>query len=100
MSPSERGRIVHRIGDLVAEHAEELAELESLDSGKPASAALAVELPLAADMFWYMAGAARRITGTSVTPSVPYMPGAEFHAYTTREPLGVAGRSFPGTFPF
>ena len=99
MSPSERGRIVHRIGDLVAEHAEELAELESLDSGKPASAALAVELPLAADMFWYMAGAARRITGTSVTPSVPYMPGAEFHAYTTREPLGVAGQIIPWNVP-
>ncbi|SDG01290.1 aldehyde dehydrogenase (NAD+)/phenylacetaldehyde dehydrogenase [Sinosporangium album] len=61
MSPSERGRIVHRIGDLIAEHAEELAELESLDTGKPAGAALTVEIPLAADMFWYMAGAARRI---------------------------------------
>ncbi|MEU8118734.1 aldehyde dehydrogenase family protein [Spirillospora sp. NPDC049024] len=99
MSPSERGRIVHRVGDLIAEHAEELAELESLDSGKPASAALGVEIPLAADMFWYMAGAARRITGTTVTPSVPYMPGQEFHAYTTREPLGVAGQIIPWNVP-
>ena len=99
MSPSDRGRIVHRIGDLIAEHAEELAELESLDSGKPASAALAVELPLAADMFWYMSGAARRINGTTVTPSVPYMPGGEFHAYTTREPLGVAGQIIPWNVP-
>ncbi|GAA1860357.1 aldehyde dehydrogenase family protein [Actinomadura bangladeshensis] len=99
MSPSERGRIVHRVGDLIAEHAEELAELESLDSGKPASAALAVEIPLAADMFWYMAGAARRINGTTVTPSVPYMPGQEFHAYTTREPVGVAGQIIPWNVP-
>ncbi|TDC93072.1 aldehyde dehydrogenase family protein [Actinomadura sp. 7K507] len=99
MSPSERGRIVHRIGDLIAEHAEELAELESLDSGKPAGAALTVEIPLAADMFWYMAGAARRITGETVTPSVPYMPGQEFHAYTTREPLGVAGQIIPWNVP-
>jgi acyl-CoA reductase-like NAD-dependent aldehyde dehydrogenase len=51
MSPSDRGRIIHKIGDLLAEHAEELATLESLDSGKPRTAAMAVEVPLAIDMF-------------------------------------------------
>src|SRR5262245_23404281 len=41
MTPSERGRIVWRIGDLILEHAEELAQLESLDNGKPLTVARA-----------------------------------------------------------
>ncbi|KAB1141718.1 aldehyde dehydrogenase family protein [Streptomyces luteolifulvus] len=99
LSPSERGRMIHRIGDLLAEHAEEFAELESLDNGKPFSAALGVEVPLAADMFHYMAGAATRLRGATMTPSVPYMPGKEFHAYTLREPVGVVGQIIPWNVP-
>ncbi|GAA3547705.1 aldehyde dehydrogenase DhaS [Amycolatopsis ultiminotia] len=99
MSTSERGRLVHRIGDLISEHAEELAELESLDNGKPFSAALGVEVPLAADMFWYLAGAATRLNGSSIAPSVPYLPGQEFHAYTVREPVGVVGQIIPWNVP-
>jgi phenylacetaldehyde dehydrogenase len=99
MSPSERGRIIHRIGDVLMEHADELAELESLDNGKPKSVALAADVPLAADLFWYMAGWATKIKGGTITPSVPYMPGAEFHCYTTREPVGVVGQIIPWNFP-
>jgi phenylacetaldehyde dehydrogenase len=98
-SPSERGRMIHRIGDLLAERAEEFAELESLDNGKPFSAALGVEVPLAADMFHYMAGATTRLRGATMTPSVPYMPGREFHAYTVREPVGVVGQIIPWNVP-
>jgi phenylacetaldehyde dehydrogenase len=99
MSPSDRGRLIHRIGDLLAEHADELATLESLDNGKPKSAALAVEVPLAVDMFHYMAGAATRLRGATITPSVPYMPGTEFHAYTRRERIGVVGQIIPWNVP-
>ncbi len=99
MTPSERGRIVHRVGDLIAEHADELAELDSLDNGKPKSVALAADVPLAADLFWYMAGWATKLKGGTITPSVPYMPGAEFHCYTTREPVGVVGQIIPWNFP-
>ncbi|MTD46015.1 aldehyde dehydrogenase family protein [Conexibacter sp. W3-3-2] len=99
LSPSERGRIVHRVGDLIMEHAEELAELESLDNGKPKSVALAADVPLAADLFWYMAGWATKLKGGTITPSVPYLPDAEFHAYTTREPIGVVGQVIPWNFP-
>ena len=99
MSPSERGRIIHRIGDLVMEHADELAELESLDNGKPKTVALAADVPLAADIFWYMSGWASKIRGATITPSVPYMPGAEFHCYTSREPVGVVGQIIPWNFP-
>lgn len=99
LSPSERGRMIHRIGDLLIEHAEEFAQLESLDNGKPFSAALGVEVPLSADMFHYMAGAATRLRGATMTPSVPYMPGKEFHAYTLREPVGVVGQIIPWNVP-
>src|SRR6202044_3894991 len=99
MTPSERGRIIWRIGDLILQHAEELAQLESLDNGKPYAVALAADVPLAADLFHYMAGWATKIEGNSINISVPYMPGANFHSYTLREPLGVVGQIIPWNFP-
>jgi phenylacetaldehyde dehydrogenase len=99
LSPSERGRIIHRVGDLVMQHADELAELETLDNGKPKAVALAADVPLAADLFWYMAGWATKLNGSTIAPSVPYLPGAEFHAYTQREPVGVVGQIIPWNFP-
>src|SRR5690606_29881535 len=56
MSPSARGKLLHRIGDLILEHVEELAALESLDNGKPFTVAKAADVPLSADMFHYMSG--------------------------------------------
>jgi phenylacetaldehyde dehydrogenase len=99
MTPSERGRIIWRIGDLILEHAEELAMLESLDNGKPYAVALGADVPLAADLFHYMAGWATKIEGNSINISVPYMPGANFHSYTLREPIGVVGQIIPWNFP-
>ena len=99
ITPSERGRIIWRIGDLILEHAEELAQLESLDNGKPYAVALGADVPLAADLFHYMAGWATKIEGNSINISVPYMPGANFHSYTLREPVGVVGQIIPWNFP-
>src|SRR4249920_969921 len=99
MTPSERGRIIWRIGDLILEHTDELAQLESLDNGKPFVVAQAADVPLAADLFHYMAGWATKIEGNSISISVPYMPGADFHSYTLREPLGVVGQIIPWNFP-
>jgi phenylacetaldehyde dehydrogenase len=99
ITPSERGRIIWRIGDLILEHAEELAQLESLDNGKPYGVALAADIPLAADLFHYMAGWATKIEGNTINISVPYMPGANFHSYTLREPIGVVGQIIPWNFP-
>src|SRR6266702_4053206 len=84
MTPSERGRIVWRIGDLILGHLDELAQLESLDNGKPFAVARAADVTLAADMFHYMAGWATKIEGNTISISVPYMPGANFHSYTLR----------------
>jgi phenylacetaldehyde dehydrogenase len=99
MSPSERGRIIWRIGDLILEHTDELAQLESLDNGKPFAVAQAADVPLAADLFHYMAGWATKLEGNTIDLSVPYMPGANFHSYTLREPLGVVGQIIPWNFP-
>lgn len=99
MSASERGRLIHRVGDLIMENAEELATLETLDNGKPKAVALAADVPLAADLFWYMAGWATKLNGGTINPSVPYLPDAEFHSYTLREPVGVVGQIIPWNFP-
>src|SRR4029078_5790896 len=99
MTPSERGRLIWKIGDLILEHADELAQLESLDNGKPFGVALAADVPLAADLFHYMAGWATKIEGNTINISVPYMPGANFHSYTLREPIGVVGQIIPWNSP-
>jgi phenylacetaldehyde dehydrogenase len=99
MTPSERGRIVWKIGDLILEHVDELAQLESLDNGKPFLVAQAADVPLSADLFHYMAGWATKIEGNTIDISVPYMPGANFHSYTLREPIGVVGQIIPWNFP-
>src|SRR5882757_3221481 len=99
MTPSERGRIIWKIGDLILENLEELAQLESLDNGKPIVVARAADVPLAADLFHYMAGWATKIEGNTISLSVPYTPGTEYHAYTRREPIGVVGQIIPWNFP-
>ena len=99
MTPSERGKLVWRIGDLILQHAEELAELESLDNGKPRAVARVADVPLAADLFHYMAGWATKIEGNTIPISVPYAPGSQFHAFTLREPVGVIGQIIPWNFP-
>ena len=78
---------------------EEFAELESLDNGKPLKVARAADVPLAVDLFRYMAGWATKIEGNTIPISVPYAPGAKFLAYTLREPVGVVGQIIPWNFP-
>ena len=99
MSPSERGRIIHKIGDLILENGDELAALETLDNGKPMGIARAADIPLAADNFHYYAGWTTKLGGETIQPSVPYMPGAQWHAYSLREPVGVVGQIIPWNFP-
>src|SRR5690348_9079748 len=56
LTASERGRMIWKLGDLIEQHLEEFAELESLDNGKPLKVARAADVPLAVDLFRYMAG--------------------------------------------
>ncbi len=99
MSPSDRGRLMHRLGDLILEHGDELAALETLDNGKPYGVARAADIPLAADLFHFMSGFTTKLYGQTIQPSVPYMPDAEWHAYSLREPVGVVGQIIPWNFP-
>jgi len=99
LTSSERGKLLWKLADLMEQHLEELAEIESLDNGKPRAVAAAADVPLAIDLFRYMAGWATKIEGTTIPISVPYLPGAEFHSYTLREPVGVVGQIIPWNFP-
>ncbi len=99
MTPSERGRVIWKIGDLIEQHLEEFAQLDSLDNGKPVGVARVADVPLAADLFRYMAGWATKIEGNTIPISVPYTPGARYHSYTLREPVGVVGQIIPWNFP-
>jgi len=99
LTSSERGKLIWRLADLLDAHMEEFAQLESLDNGKPLTIARAADVPLAVDLFRYMAGWTTKIEGNTIPISVPYMPGSEFLAYTLREPIGVVGQIIPWNFP-
>jgi phenylacetaldehyde dehydrogenase len=99
MTASERGKLVWKLADLLEQNLEEFATLETLDNGKPLTVARGADVPLAVDMFRYMAGWATKLEGTTIPISVPYTPGASYHAYTLREPVGVVGQIIPWNFP-
>ncbi len=97
--PNEKGKIIWKIAELIGEHTEELAQLESLDNGKPVAIAAGADVALSSDIFRYMAGWATKIEGETIPISVPYTPGAQYHSYTLREPVGVVGQIIPWNFP-
>ncbi len=99
LTASERGRLIWKLGDLLESHLEEFAQLEALDNGKPVGVARAADVPLAIDLFRYMAGWATKIEGNTIPISVPYMPGARYLSYTLREPVGVVAQIIPWNFP-
>jgi len=76
LTASERGRLIWKLADLIEQHLQEFAELETLDNGKPLKVARAADVPLAVDLFRYMAGWATKIEGNTIPISVPYTPGA------------------------
>ena len=95
ISPSERGKLLWKLAELLEKHSDEFAELESIDNGKPVAVARAADVPLAIDMFRYMGGWATKITGSTIPLSFP----GEFLSYTLREPVGVVGQIIPWNFP-
>ncbi len=95
LTPSKRGRLLWKLADLLEENLEEFAELEMLDNGKPLKVARVADVPLAVDMFRYMAGWATKIEGNTIPLSMP----GKYLAYTLREPIGVVGQIIPWNFP-
>ncbi len=96
ITPSQRGKLIWKLADLIEQHAEEFAQLESLDNGKPLAIARVADIPGTIDMFRYMAGWATKIEGNTIPISAH---GAKFLAYTLREPVGVVGQIIPWNFP-
>ena len=94
MTPSQRGRLLWKLADLIEKNAEELAQLETLDNGKPIRYSRSVDVPMTSDHFRYFAGWATKLEGDTIPVSIPNM-----FTYTLREPLGVVGQIIPWNFP-
>jgi acyl-CoA reductase-like NAD-dependent aldehyde dehydrogenase len=93
MSAADREKALWKIGDLIMKYADELAYLETLDAGKPISESRNIDIPAAADRFYYYAGWARHLHGETIPVR------GNFFNYTLREPLGVVAAITPWNFP-
>ena len=94
LTPMQRSRILWRVGELIERDADQLALVETLDNGKPLSAARKVDLPQAAQHFFYHAGWCTKLEGETMPVSWP-----RHLAYTLREPVGVVGQIIPWNYP-
>jgi phenylacetaldehyde dehydrogenase len=94
LAPARRAELLWALGARISELADELAQLETLDNGKPVGECLLVDVPLCAALFKYYAGWATKIEGQTATPSF-----GSFHTYMRREPVGVVGAIIPWNFP-
>lgn len=90
----ERAKALRRIGDLIEKHADEIADVEILDTGVPTSQIKKGAIPRAAQNFYFFADMATKITGES------FPKDGEFMNYTVRRPVGVAGLITPWNVPF
>ena len=93
MDARDRGKLMYKLADLIEENIDELAELETLDNGKPIAESRNVDLPLVIDCFRYYAGWADKIQGHTIPIR------GNFFCYTKKEPVGVAGQIIPWNFP-
>jgi len=93
MNPAERSRLMYKLADLMEEHKEALAQLETLDNGKPIRETANADIPLSIEHMRYYAGWATKITGQTIPVN-----GSYFN-YTRHEPVGVVGQIIPWNFP-
>ncbi len=93
MDARDRGRLLYKLADLMESKIDELAELETLDNGKPISESRHADLPLVIDCLRYYAGWADKIHGQTIPVR------GNFFCYSRKEPVGVAGQIIPWNFP-
>ena len=93
MSASDRGKLIWKLADLIERNIEEVAELETLDNGKPIFESRYVDMPMVIDVLRYYAGWATKIHGETVNTFETAF------TYTLREPVGVVGLIIPWNFP-
>lgn len=99
MRPLDRGRLLENLALLVEKHREELAALESLDSGKLLFVTRNIDLQFTIDGLRYFAGWASKVNGETVTHNPLMAEDAIYRAYTQRRPIGVVGGITPWNFP-
>lgn len=100
MLPAQRARILWKIADLIEANIDELAELETMDQGKPLYIGRWAEIPGAVEQFRYFSGATTKIEGRTIPTSIGYQPeGKDVFAYTVKEPVGVVGAIVPWNSP-
>src|SRR5207253_5547214 len=92
-TPKERSELLHKLADVLEENAEELAQLESRNVGKPLMASRD-EMPFSADNLRFFAGAARQLEGKSAGEYI-----AGYTSIIRREPLGIVGGICPWNYP-
>lgn len=97
LPPMARERIMNRLADLLEAHADEFAELEAIDNGKPKGMAGAIDVPGAVSQLRFMAGWASKISGETTQPYT--MPNGTVFSYTVKEPVGVCAQIVPWNFP-
>ena len=85
LPPIEREKTMIRLAEILEAHADELAELEAIDNGKPKGMAGAVDVPGAISQIRFMAGWASKLNGETIQPYT--FPKGMLFGYTTREPL-------------
>lgn len=93
ISAADRGRLMYKLAELIEENKQELAEIDSLDNGKPIHELLGNDIPNAVGQFEYYAGWTTKIVGQTIPVSGPYFN------YTRHEPVGVVGQIIPWNFP-
>ena len=74
MRPAERQRVLWRLGDLILEHGDEIARLETLDNGKPIFESRQIDVPMAANCFHYFAGWVTKLAGETLPVSPSFLP--------------------------
>lgn len=100
MTGAQRARLMWKMAELMEANLDELAELETLDQGKPIWVGKYAEIPGAIDQFRYFAGQTTKIEGTTIPTSIAYQPaGKQIFAYTIKEPIGVVGAIVPWNSP-
>jgi len=99
LRPADRERILLRSADVLEAHAEELAQLETLNQGKSINVARAIDVGATLEYVRYMAGWATKIVGETLDASIPFPPGARYTALTRHEPVGVVAGIVPWNFP-
>ncbi|MBD2812299.1 aldehyde dehydrogenase family protein [Xenorhabdus sp. Vera] len=97
-SPMERGNCLNRLADLLQKNSEELAQLESLCSGKPIQLSRMLDVGASADYLRYFAGWSSKISGETLNVSLPSFKGEKYTAFTRRKPVGVVVGIIPWNF--